>query len=110
MIGIDRESSFMSSRILLRHILAAGAVVLLVLSIAPAHANWNGGGSGWHGNRGWHGGGGWHGGWGGGGGWRGGNPGWRGGAFIGVVPPVYIPPPVYYRPPPIYYPPPPAYY
>jgi hypothetical protein len=82
----------------------------LILPLAPAHADWHGGG-GWHGGWGWHGGG-WRGGWawhGAGWGWHGGAWGccWRGGVFIGL-PPVYVPPPVYY-PPPAYYPAPYAY-
>lgn len=97
-------------------ILAAGT---FTLAIPAAQADWNGRGGSWHGggggwrgggwNGGWRGGG-WNGGWRGGGwnggwGWRGG-PGccWQGGVFVGVVPPVYVPPPVYYPPPPVYYP------
>jgi hypothetical protein len=111
-----------SIRFLPRYILAATAVALLgvALSTSAARADWHGGGGGWHGGAGgwhggggawnsggWHGGAGWHGnGW----GWHGGTWGccWRGGVFIGAVPPVFIPPPIYY-PPPVYYPPPPYY-
>jgi hypothetical protein len=85
----------------------------LILTVAPARADWHGGawhGGAWHGGA-WHGGGwGWHGGaWHGGGwGWHGGHWSccWRGGVFVGVAPPVYAPPPVYYPPPPVYYAPP----
>ena len=82
------------------------AVGLLIITAPSARADWHGGGGGWHGGGGgWHGGGVWHGGnW----GWHGGRWSccWRGGAFIGVAPPVFVPPPVYY-PPPSY---PPPYY
>ena len=89
------------------HKFAVVAVVcagLIALSSPVAHADWHGGGGGWHGG-GWHGGD-WHGG--GGWGWHGGGWGccWRGGVFVGVAPPVYAPPPAYYYPPPAYYPPP----
>lgn len=95
------------------------AIALLALSNPTARADWHGGGGVWHGGGGWHGGGwhggGWHGGrgWHGGGGWgwHGGRWSccWRGGIFVGIAPPFYVPPPVYY-PPPGYYAPPPAYY
>jgi hypothetical protein len=81
---------------------AIAAAVTMFLAEAPvAHAQWRGGGAGWHG--GW----GWHGRW----GWRPGGWGccWRGGVFVGV-PPVFVPPRVYYAPPPVYYVPPPIYY
>ena len=79
-----------------RSAVLAAAILLLAIPDRAALANWHGGGDGWHG--GWHG---WHGGWHGGGGWgwHRGTWGccWRGGVFVGVVPPpVYYPPPYGY--------------